>query len=209
MKHIIWVLLVFVGISYASAQDVYTSSGKPGYHKKTKKKKGYDPDKIILGGGLSFDIGSDYVLAGASPIVGYRFTDHFSAGIGVGYLYFKLPDPTYYYPPDYNYFDKGSLIYPNVWAHYFVYRNIYLTGQFELDMIKGNYPGTDYNNGGAIYTFNQSQTAESLLLGLGVKQPLGGRVSMFGQLQHEFLQQTYSPYYGQPIILNFGICAGL
>ena len=39
MKHIIWVLLVFVGMSYASAQDVYTSSGKPGYHKKAKKKK--------------------------------------------------------------------------------------------------------------------------------------------------------------------------
>ena len=208
MKQIILVLMVFAGMSYASAQDVYTSSGKPGYHKKVKKKKGYDPDRIILGGGLSFDISGDYVIAGLSPMVGYRFTDHFSAGVGVGYLYFKLPDQNFYDPPAYSYYDKGSLVYPNIWAHYFVWRNIYVTGQLEFDMISGNYPGLDFTTND-IYTYNKNETAESLLLGLGVKQPLGGRVSLFGQIQHEFLQQTYSPYYGQPLIINFGICAGL
>src|ERR1022692_4776451 len=92
MKHIIWVLLVFVSISYASAQDVYTSSGKPGYHKKTKKVKGYDPSKLIIGGGLTAGYADGSVAVGISPIVGYRFTDHFSAGVGIGYLYSQLPE---------------------------------------------------------------------------------------------------------------------
>ena len=208
MKHIIWVLLVFVGLSYASAQDVYTSSGKVCYHKKTKKKKGYDPEKLILGGGVSLDFAGDYVLAGLAPVVGYRFTEHFQAGVGLGYLYFKMPDVNWYDPPVYSYYDKGSLIYPNLWARYFVYRNIYLTGTFEYDIITATYPDYNYVTN-EIYNVRRNVSAQTLLFGIGLKQPIGGRVSLYGQLQHEFLQQVYSPYNGQPLVMNFGICAGL
>ncbi len=208
MKHIVWVILVFTGINLASAQDVYTSSGKPGYHKKVvKKKTGYDPDKLILGGGLSLDFGTDWIVAGVSPIIGYRITDQFSAGLGVGYLYFKLPD----YDMSTTYttvYKKGNLIYPNVWARYFVYRNIFLTCNFEYDIISGNYPGFDYNSN-QYYTIKESISAQSLLFGIGMKQPIGGRVSMFGQIQHEVLGQPNSPYAGQPLIFNAGVCAGL
>src|ERR1017187_10428182 len=91
MKNIVVVLLLFFGISYASAQEVYTSSGKTGFHKKTKKKKGYDPDRLIIGGGITFGIDGGYVNLGLAPIVGYRITDHFSAGLGLGYLYASAP----------------------------------------------------------------------------------------------------------------------
>jgi len=208
MRQLIWVLLLFAGISAASAQDVYTSSGKPGYHKKVqKKKKGYDPEKLIIGGGLNLDYGGDYALLGASPIVGYRFTDHFSAGVGLGFLYFKLPDLNYYDPPRFNYFDEGNLIYPNLWARYFVFRNVFLSGSVEYDIISGHYPVMD--NLGNIGSYKENVTATSLLLGIGLKQPLGGRVSLVGQVQHECLGDKYSPYSNQPIILNIGICAGL
>jgi hypothetical protein len=208
MKHIFWVLLVFIGFSYASAQDVYTSSGRPGYHKKPKKKKGYDPEKLIVGGGLILDFGSDYVLAGLSPVVGYRFTDHLSAGVGLGYEYFKVPDLDYYNPPYANYYDKGHIIYPSIWGRYFVWRNVYVTGTLEYDVISGTYPFYDVI-ANQFTDYKKTVNSESVLLGVGVKQPLGGRVSIFGQIQHEFLQQNYSPYYGQPFIVNFGIAAGL
>jgi hypothetical protein len=208
MKRILWVLLFFTTINMATAQEVYTSSGKPGYHKKPPKKQGYDPDKLIIGGGISVDFGADYVLAGLSPILGYRITDNFSAGVGVGYLYFKVPDPYYYNPPLESYYDKGHLVYPSLWSRYFVYRNIYLTGTIEYDVIAGKYPEFDvFTN--QISTKSRTVTAQSLLFGAGLKQSLGGRVSIFAQIQHEFLQQKYSPYSNNPIIFNAGVCAGL
>src|SRR5580693_1802904 len=126
MKNTILVFLLFVGVSYASAQEVYTSSGKPGYHKKIKKKKGYDPDKLIIGGMPNLSFGGGYVDLGAAAIVGYRFTNHFSAGLGLGYLYSKAP----YGVDPYNniLYATENIIYPNLWTRYFVYRNFFVSG---------------------------------------------------------------------------------
>jgi len=205
MRNIVWVLLICLMVSHVSAQEVYTSSGKQNYHKKGKK-KGYDPDKLILGGGLSLNAGGGYVVAGVSPIVGYRFTNYLSAGVGLGYLYFQQPDD--WYSTQYKtYYDKGSLVYPNLWAKFFVYKNIYLTGAFEYDMISETVPYVDYY--GNESTQKLSVNTEALLFGVGLRQPIGGRVSVFVEAKHEFLQQKYSPYDGQPIIFHIGFCAGL
>ena len=66
MKHLILLLIVCLGVQLASAQEIYNSSGKgkPGFKKATKKKKGYDPDNLILGGGLNAAIGDGFASAG-------------------------------------------------------------------------------------------------------------------------------------------------
>jgi hypothetical protein len=202
MKRIIVVLLLCVGFTYVSAQEVYNSSGKPGYHKKTKKNKGYDPSKLILGGGLQAGFGDGYAVAGISPMVGYKFTSHFAAGVGIGYLYEQAPDPNWStFPPVY--YDKENIVYPNLWARYFVWRGLYLTGAFEYDFISLKAP-VDYL--GDVGKLNVN--AQCLLAGLGIKQPLGGRASFFIELMWDFLQQPYSPYLGQPDI-RAGIAVGL
>ena len=211
MKNLLLVSLLFVGMSYASAQDVYTSSGKPGYHKKTKKKKGYDPDKVIIGGGFTAGFGDGYIAAGISPIVGYRLTDHFAAGVGLGYIYYQNPDPEYSPPITYKtYYDKENIISPNVWARYFVWRGLYVPAVFEYNFIGLSLPDTYYDQYGNPYVQQDKLNVQvpSLLLGIGYKMPLGGRVSAFIEGMIDVLQQPNSPYLNQPVF-RAGICAGL
>ena len=206
MRNLIFVLLLSVGVTVASAQDVYTSSGKPGYHKKEqKKKKGYDPDKLIIGGSLNGGFGNGYVNAGISPILGYRLTDHFSAGIGLGYQFYQEPeyvDPNNPYHASYAY---ENIVFPSIWGRYFVYRNIFTDVTVEYDFINVKQPG--YDHYGNLGTQKLNVTNTCLLLGVGIKQPLGGRVFAYAELIYDVLQGTYSPYpQGAPDLrIGFGV----
>ena len=207
MKNLIFVLILCAGFTYTSAQDVYNSSGKPGYHKQTKKrKKGYDPDKLILGGMPNLDFGNGFVDVGVSAIVGYRLTDHFSAGLGVGYLYSK--SPIAYDPNNSNniLYQNENIIYPNLWARYFFYRNFFATATYEYDIISQKVP---FDNFGNLYPPTSHFTNSCLFLGAGYRWRIAGRLSFYGELVYDVLQGKNSPYYpGQPTI-HFGIAAGL
>jgi len=206
MRNTFFVLLLCLGFTYASAQDVYTSSGKPGYKKQMKKKKkGYDPDKLIIGGGITFNFGDGFLAAGLSPIVGYRITDHFSAGVGAGYLYSQYRDPgissklfTY----------REHIVYPSLWTRYFVYKNLFVSAIGEYDLIFQKAPG--YDNMGNLTTLSATFNNTCIFLGGGYKFPLGGRVSMLLDVQYDVLQGKNSPYpMGFPTLVHFGFVAGL
>jgi hypothetical protein len=211
MKNIFLAILLFAGISAASAQEVYSSSGRPGYYKKTKKeKKGYDPSKLVLGGGLNASFGGGEVSAGISPMIGYRFTEHFLAGVGLGYQYYKSVYSTDQYgnPTSYS---TDNIVYPSVWARYFVYRNIFADATFEYNIITqvdplDDIPGSP-NYGDPIPT-KSTFDVSCLLLGVGYKWALGGRVSVFGELMYDVLQNPNSPYYGQ-VVPRLGVSVGL
>ena len=200
-KSIIFIVLLCMGCGMVHAQEVYNSSGKPAYHKK-KRKKGYDPDKLIIGGGLNGGIGGGYVNAGISPIVGYRITDNFSAGVGIGYQYYRTP---YYNPygPDPLY-SHANLIYPSIWARHIVYRNIFVESIIEYNMITQRNYLDDY---GEWHTDKIRYNAPCALLGVGVRQPLGGRASFYGEIMYDVLQDQHSPYYGRPV-LKLGVAFG-
>lgn len=202
MRKIVFAILLLMVFSGAMAQEVYNSSGRAHY-KKEKKKTGYDPDKLILGGGMNLSFGSGYANVGVSPIVGYRLAKHFSAGVGVGYQYYKLPS---YVDPFYNmHYTYGNLISPNLWARYFVYRNLFVNATYEYDLIALKTPLDRYGN---LVQTKSNVTNSCLLLGLGLRQPLGGRVSFYGELFYDVLQGEYSPYPKQSPGLRFGVAAG-
>ena len=208
MKQIIWVLMVFMSVSNAPAQDVYTSSGKPGYHKKTMKKKGYDPSRLVLGGGINALFGNGYASVGISPMVGYKFTNNLVAGVGLGYQYNQQPDLNFsnpYYSSTV-YYDKENIVYPNLWAKYTVWRILYIGTQLEYDLIHLNEPALDIN--GYQITANVNVNATCWLVGAGIKQPLGGRVYFYVELMYDVLQQDYSPYLNT-IVPRGGIAVGL
>lgn len=211
MKKLWFVLLLCAGFTYASAQEVYTSSGKAGFHKKTRREQGFDPSKLVIGGGLVANYSSGYAAAGVSPIVGYNFFHNVTAGVGLGYLYAQQPaiENT---ATNQLYYLKEHIIYPSFWARYIVFRGLYVTTSFEYDIMKLSIPDFDINNPSNVINYKKSVNTECLLAGLGLKQPMGGRVSFFFEVMHEFLQNSnvYSPYYGQgPLIFHAGIAAGL
>ena len=139
MKKIFLILLTAVALSlHAEAQTTYNSSGSRSNSYAQKKKaaaKGFDPHRLIFGGGLSLSFG-DYTSIGVSPIIGYKFTDHFAAGVGIGYQYLRIKN---YVPlTDLNgfvqYYDyKSSIVYPSVWARYIVFSNFFVQAELEHD----------------------------------------------------------------------------
>jgi hypothetical protein len=210
MKNLVLTLLVCcLTASSIHAQEVYNSSGKPGYHKKTKKQKGYDPSRLVLGGGLSGEFSDGYTEAGISPMVGYRFTNRLTAGVGLGYLYVSEADNSL--SATQTYYDKENIIYPNVWTRFMVYRGFYISGQFEYDFISQSGPdGYYFDQYGQLHITqaNQNFQMPCLLLGPGYKLPITGRVSVFAELLIDVLNEPNSPYNGQPQI-RIGVCAGL
>src|SRR6185437_8118749 len=207
MKYIISVLMVSLCISMASAQDVYTSSGRPQHAKKDQQQKGFDRDRLIFGAGAVVGFGNGYADLGVSPFVGYRFTDHFSAGVGLGYQYLKYQQ--YLYNPnigDYqNYPTQASIISPSVWARYIVWRNIFVQTAFEYDIL--HYSDYNYDNNINIVKGTFNTTVPCLLVGIGIRQHISERVGLILSLNYDVLQQPNSPYYGS-IVPTGGIAVG-
>lgn len=198
MRNLVLTLLLLAGFSAAMAQEVYNSSGKANYKKK-KEKKGYDADKLVLGGGMNFGLGGGYLRLGASPIAGYRLQKNFYAGVGLGYQYYKVP-----YDETHN--EYMNIVYPNVWTRYYVYRNIFLNATYEYDFITLSYP---LDNQGQFNQTKSSVTNQCLLIGAGLRQPLGGRVSMYGELFYDVLQGKNSPYPKGFPAMRLGIATGM
>ena len=78
MRKLTLSLLMLSVVSIASAQ--YRSGGG-------------GSDKIYFGGGFGLSVGTGITSISASPLVGYRITDEFSAGVGVTYQYLKYKEP--------------------------------------------------------------------------------------------------------------------
>jgi hypothetical protein len=207
MRKVILVLLLCMGFTALHAQEVYNSSGKKKY--KQKKTKGYDPDRLIVGGWVNLGFSSGYANLGVAPIVGYRITKDFSAGVGLGYQYNRAP--VYIDPIDPNKvsYKTQHMVYPSVWARYFVYRNIYLSASYEYDFIKLHTFGPPYNSQGYPSAVVYNATNSCALVGVGLKQSLGGRVSLYGELYYDVIQGENSPYPAKAPGIRFGIVAGL
>lgn len=208
MKHILVVFLLLIGISCASAQEVYTSSGKPGNHKKSQKnkKKGYDPDRLILGGGINgLNYSNAIASAGISLIAGYRITDKLSAGVGAGYFYIQEAVTDIYTPSKPSYI-RQYMWNPNVWARYFVIRNFFVSTTAEYNFIVKRSP---QDRGGYNTVQRSSISNTAILVGAGFRIPLGGRVSALAEARIAVLQDPVNLYPPLTPMLNIGFAAGL
>lgn len=212
MKYILSALLVFVTAASLSAQEVYSSSGKPisQYRREQKKKQeGFQTSRIVFGGGMGLGIGTVTNIS-ISPIVGYRITDKFTAGIGMGYQYLRIKD---YYPvADPN---TGAAIYkplvaqvysPSVWARYSIWRNIFAHVEYEHDFMSfRKYVNNTFKN--TIESITDHADVPCLLVGAGARWPISDRVSFIMLALYDVIQDKQSPYYGN-IALRFGVNAG-
>src|SRR5215216_5004176 len=111
MKKSFLALLLMLCTGAAFSQTVYNSSGRTG-NRKSQKERGFDPDRLVFGGGLGASFGT-YTAVSVSPVIGYRFTDWLAAGVGVGYQYLRVRDAFELYNAstnDYDYYPyKASL----------------------------------------------------------------------------------------------------
>lgn len=198
----------------AIAQETYTSSGKRPGARQHAEEKGFDPQKLIIGGGLGLGFG-DITSIGVSPVIGYRFTEKLSAGIGLGFLYYRVKD----YFPVYNgitgqeeYFPlKSTFFYPSIWGRYMVFNNIFAQVEAEYDMQNYKAYETDSDPNSSTYgqpvSYKIKYNSPALLVGGGFRQPITDRSSLVLVALYDVIQDTYSPYKNR-IDLRIGFNVG-
>lgn len=212
MKHIVLAILLSLGVSASFAQEVYTSSGRAvsDDRRRNEEEGGFDPSKMIYGGGLAFGIGGGVTNIGISPIVGYRFTEDFSAGIGLGYNYLQIKNFANYYNANGQeewYTLKTSIYTANVWARYLIWENIFLHVQPEMNSLETL--SAEYVSGQQWGTEIKKRRlfVPSMLVGGGIRQPISDRASFVAVILYDVLQDKNSPY-RNTVDLRFGFAIG-
>lgn len=143
-------------------------------------------DKVFIGGNLGLQFGT-VTFADISPLVGYRFTDKISAGIGATYQYYHYKD---------QYYDFETDVYGG--------------------RVFARYNFTDYLFGHAEYEYLNLETFDfkrrrvdvvSLMAGAGYIQKIGDRSGIVAMVLYNFTESVYTPY--QNPIFRVGFVVGL
>lgn len=197
MKRILVALMFCLGAVGAQAQEIYNSSGRAGKanFRENAEKKGFDANKLIFGGGVGFGMGTGIISFGVSPIIGYRITDRFAAGISLGYQYYRVKD----FWGVYNQANNGNLEFYNlnqnmfsggVWARYIVWDNLFLHSELEYNITR--YKTYLSDNVTGIRKETVSTSVPCLLLGGGYRQPVGEHMSFVIMALYDVLQDIPS-----------------
>ena len=197
MKKIVLALIICFLAGTVNAQVIYNSSGKKGeaQYQRNAEKKGFDPHKLIFGGGFSFGFGSGSLLLSVSPIAGYRFTDRFSAGLRMGYQYNWVKEGQAVYNGTNGLVEYKNLNYhilsPGVWGRFIVWDNIFLRAAYEYNVFTYKSYNTIYTTPGTA-SFRAWDHANSLLLGVGLRQPVSDNASFVLMVSYDVLQNISS-----------------
>lgn len=179
MKSIILILLFSFSFLFdAQAQYREPSSGGGGFGK-----------KIYFGGGGGFSAGSNYLNLSVSPLVGYKVTDRFSAGIQATYQFAK------FFEARANNYGGGPFLRFNITQKFFTYTQ-YEYMNYGLLAIP---PDT-----GERFDFR------SFFVGLGYTEPIGKHLAFNVTALYNLLYKdgTQSPY-RSPFVFRVGIVAGM
>lgn len=212
MKRIFFAcILSVVSLSVFAQGEVYSSSGKPiKKDRRTEREKGFDPTRLVFGGGLVFNIGGGVTDLGISPILGYKITDKFSAGIGLGYEYFKIKNFYEVSNPNNGLLEyypfKVSVYTGSVWARYLIWNNIFAQVEPQMIVFKSSVPSYDYSLVPApLVKKSEGFNVPRLLVGGGVRQPLGGRTALVVTLLYDVIRDKNSPYNGLDVRFGFNV----
>ena len=144
-------------------------------------------DRIYTGGNIGFQLGT-ITYAEVSPLIGYRITDKFSAGIGATYQYYHYKD---------QYFDLTTDVYGG--------------------RLFGRYYFTDFFFGHAEYEYLNLEAFDfqrrrvdvnSILAGVGYFQHITQNSGISAMLLYNLTPSVYTPYSG-PFIFRVGAVIGL
>ena len=149
MKKIFFIFSVFLISSTVNAQSAF------------------DVKKLELGGSFGLAFGKYSTSVKVAPQIGYRFTNMFSAGLGIGYTYYG------YDQMDENY--AGM----NFYARLRPWRYFMIQAQPEFYRTWGTF---------------KSEFVPCFLIGAGVILPIGNLGGISLSLSYDLIQNNRSPY---------------
>ena len=213
MKKIVAVSILSILSLCGFAQERYNSGGtsaKP-------KSKGFDPQKLVIGGNVTGGFSGNIFSIGVSPMIGYSITPNFIAGVSLGYQYTSIKDDNQVYNTTTNrnefYPTRYSLLSPGVWVRANFLTSFFAQAQFENHFGGIRWTGPAPLTGGSgVEKVKANYSIPTLIVGAGYRVVLGSRASAYFGLSYDVLQAStertvtasngqqltaYSPYYGQ------------
>lgn len=167
MKKLLFILFV-LSFSFQGYSQYYE-------HKEKANEKVSFKDKLYFGGYLGLQFGT-YTLIDISPLVGYKITPSFHAGLRFTYQYSK----TEYYGSSYESSSYGGSIFSRL----YVFKMLY--AQAELEELNIEYLDINLQK--------TRRWVDSYYVGGGYFQPLGKRGGMYFTILWNLNQNQYSPY---------------
>ena len=142
-------------------------------------------DKVYFGGNFGLQFGTSTFID-LSPLMGYRITDKFSAGVGVTYQYYHYKD---------RYYDLATNVYGGrIFGRYMFTDNLFGHAEYE------------YLNLEAFDFFPRRRVdVGSLLVGGGYIQRIGPNSAMVAMILYNLTESAYTPYQNPIIRIGFNI----
>lgn len=173
--------LLITFVIQAQRPATYESGDKSG-------PKGFDVNRVFVGGSINVGFSSYSFQAGAVPEIGYSITDWLDAGLGININYSsERADPYYNGNVRYRTFNYGGGPFFRVYP----IRFLFIQGQFEHNWITQKARLMD----GEGYDYpNFKSTSNSLIAGVGYTQRIVGQSSFYTMIGIDLLNDINSPY---------------
>lgn len=147
-------------------------------------------DKIYFGGGGGFSGGTQFLSLSISPLIGYKITEQFSAGLQITYQYQRFQSLSA------SNFGGGPFLLYAFTPKFFAY------SQYEYMSVQRDFSNAQNSN-------VERLDFTSFFAGLGYNEPIGGNVSFQILALYNLIygDGTSSPY-DSPLQFRVGIVAG-
>ncbi len=142
-------------------------------------------EKIYIGGNFGLQLGT-YTYIDISPLVGYRFTNRFSAGPGIAYRYLSIRNV-----------GSNSIYGAKVFARYIVGKQFFIHTEYESlnTQLYERFAGRDRI---------VREWIPGFFVGGGISQPVGNRAAFMIYGLYNLLYDNVRSPYPSPWILSVG-----
>ncbi len=191
MKSSLAILLVFISLGAFAQDDGYVYGDTPTQPKK-EKQKGFDWNRVTVGGGLFLQFGTNSYIA-VSPTVGYYLTDNLITGIGGSYIFEETNTVNFPY--------KATTYSGSVFAQY-IFENLPILLHSEIESAKLTVNYVDLSDDFVIDMVN-------VYVGGGLKQNMGGNSFLYVMGLWNLNETKESNYVQTNPIIRVGFAIGL
>lgn len=143
-------------------------------------------DRLFFGGDITLSISGNTSIVGASPMLGYRITEDWSAGVGLSAYYFNIRAINY----------STSFYGGNIFSRYIIYQNVFAQSEFHVINTEVAYATVD----------EIIRTRENIPLwyvGGGYRQPIGGNGFATITVLFDLISDPRAPYPNPSIRAGF------
>lgn len=186
MKRFIPALFALLLSASAFAQSDYLPPVKSANEKSSFK------DRLFTGGNFGLQFGTATVVD-ISPIIGYRLTERWSAGLGATYIYYNYKDSYY------NYSYSTSIYGGSIFTRFNVSELIFLHTEFQS--LSAEFM--------TYYPKTERKLVDALFVGGGYRQMIGDASSINLMILYDLMYTDVYHIYSDPWQIRVGFDFGL